>query len=344
VNQKVQAPGAELKTVIGLLDAHKTAIKAMMPQHMTPERMLRFARVAYSRTPELTNCEVSSVCAAIVQSSLMGLECDGISGEAYLVPFWHGKARRKECQLQVGYQGLVKMARNSGEYQIIDAQAVHENDDFDFAKGSDTYLKHTWNWKQPRGAVMGYYSTYTLVGGATNFEFMTMAEIEDHRDQYSQGAFKRTKEGQRLIVDGKPVLQGPWKDSPHWMYCKTPLKRLLKLGPRSTEMRRAMALDDSSERGEGQLFPDVPVELQPPTFTAVAEPEEIQEGEEIPPGTDVKISAENVARLRRIASESGWHPAEVQEMLTSKFQVESFGDLSAGQLALAERLLNGGTE
>lgn len=247
------------------LEDHKAQIANALPRHITPERMIRLALTAYSRGSLLQKCDMRTIAGSIVMASIMGLECDGISGEAYLIPYYNSKAGGYECQLQPGYIGLVKLARNSGEFSIIDAQPVHEKDDFDFEKGSDVWWRHKWPKSGERGKILGYWAGYVLKDGGKNFEYWTKETIEAHRDHYSQGAYKKDRGVFVKDAQGNKILQGPWADSPDWMFRKTPLKQVLKLAPKSYEMRVMMALDDRSEAEVRQPFTiDVPLELQPP--------------------------------------------------------------------------------
>jgi recombinational DNA repair protein RecT len=115
--------------------------------------------------------------------------------------------------------------------------------------------------------VQGYWAGFVLTNGGRNFEYWTVEEIEEHRDRYSQSAWattwnddKRRKEF--ILEDGHKVLQGPWATAPDWMYRKTPLKQVLKLGPQSYELAIAHNLDDLSEQGKHQTFSvEVPLEL-----------------------------------------------------------------------------------
>jgi len=262
-----------------LLDKYKNQIAVALPKHMTPERMIRVALSAVSGNALLMKCDPLSVCASIVQASILGLEPNSLLGEAYLIPFWNSKLEipgttKKggyQCQLMPGYQGLVKLCRNSGQVSVIDAQPVHENDDFDFEKGSNTWWRHKWPKTGERGRIIGYWAGYVLKDGSKNFEYMTVESIEKHRDQYSQGAYKKewnsTAKRKELVLDkdGNPILDGPWATSPDWMYRKTPLKQVMKLMPKSIELRAALALDEYHEAGIQQQFSiDVPLELQPP--------------------------------------------------------------------------------
>src|SRR4051812_13911554 len=106
---------ATVKPPIGLqalLEEHKGLIAAALPRHMTPERMIRVALTAIKSNPTLMKCDALSVAACIVQASILGLEPVSFLGEAYLIPF-KNKDGSYSCQFIPGYQGLIKLARNS---------------------------------------------------------------------------------------------------------------------------------------------------------------------------------------------------------------------------------------
>lgn len=269
------ATKSPLGSLQGLLEKYKHQIAMALPRHLTPERMIRVAITAVSRTPKLMECDQLTVAGCIVQASILGLEPNGMTGEAYLVPFFNGKTKRMECQLIPGYLGLVRLARNSGEFSVIDAQPVHERDEFDFEKGSEVWWRHKWPKTGDRGAVIGYWAGYVLKDGGKNFEYMTVEQIISHRDRYSKGAF-----------DKAGNLQGPWKDSPDWMFRKTPLKQVLKLAPKSTELATAISLSEQGEAGMSQaLSVDVPYELQAPAQAALDMPRRKSDTEDAGSGT-----------------------------------------------------------
>jgi recombination protein RecT len=241
-----------LGTLQGLLERYKHQIAVALPRHMTPERMIRVALSAVSSSPGLLECDPLSVAACVVQSSILGLEPSSVLGESYLVPFWNSRLRKKQAQLVPGYMGLVKLARQSGEVSIIDAQVVYSNDTFEFHKGSDVYWTHKWNRSGDRGEPQGVWAGYVLKDGSKNFEYWTLDQIETHRDKFSKGAFDR---------DGK--LTGAWRDSPEWMWKKTVLRQVIKLMPKSIELSTALSLEERSDVGASQVFESLPVELQP---------------------------------------------------------------------------------
>jgi len=250
-----------LGTLQGLLEKYKHQIEVALPRHMTPERMIRVALSAVSSSPGLLECDPISVAACVVQSSILGLEPNSVLGESYLVPFWNGRLKRKQAQLVPGYQGLIKLARQSGDVSMIDAQIVYQNDEFEFHKGSEVWWKHKWARSGDRGEPEGVWAGYVLKDSSRNFEYWTLEQIEKHRDKFSKGAFDR--EGH---------LTGAWRDAPEWMWKKTVLRQIIKLMPKSIELASALSLEERSDSGLTQVFDSIPAELQP----------DVEDGPELP--------------------------------------------------------------
>lgn len=249
-------PNSNLATVQSLLEKYKGQIAVALPKHMTAERMIRVALTAVSQTPKLLECNPYTLCGSIVQASIMGLEPNSNLGEAFLVPYWNKKANGGrggyDCQLQIGYKGHVKLARNSSEIAMVDAQPVHENDDFDAEKGDTPYLRHKWAKTGSRGKIIGYWAGFKTKDGAFSFEYWPLDQIMDHADRYSKSKDKNGK------------LYGPWVESPDWMCRKTVLIQALKLAPKSVQVQTAISLDERADVGVPQKFSlDVPLELHP---------------------------------------------------------------------------------
>jgi recombination protein RecT len=332
-------PDTSINDLRHLLEKYKDQIAMALPKHISAERMIRVALTTFGRTPLLAKCSATSICGALVQASILGLEPDGMSGEAFLIPYYNTKIGGYECQMQPGYRGIVKLARNSGEYAMIDAQPVHENDEFNFQKGSDTFWFHRWDPRLERGKIYGYWGGYTLKDGGKNFEFMSVSEIEAHRDQYSQGAYKRERGKFVLDGDGHKILQGPWKDSPDWMFRKTPLIQAMKLAPKSYQLRVAMTLSDQADAGSAQVYAELPKELNPvPTDDPdddltepkepIAEPKpKAQDGTPENKAGVILISDVQARRVESIAEESGWRQKDLLAFLLKDYNATSVHEL-----------------
>src|SRR5262245_11950808 len=101
---------------------------------MPVERLMRTVMISVERLPKLLECDRQSILNAAMSAACLGLEVDGVTGQAYLIPF-KGKA-----QLVIGYKGFNTLAARSGI--TITGAVVCEDDQFEYELGSDAFVKH----------------------------------------------------------------------------------------------------------------------------------------------------------------------------------------------------------
>lgn len=77
--------------------------------------------------PALLECNRQSLIQAAMSAAWLGLPCDGVTGQSFIIPF------KGRAQLVVGYKGLNTLAARSGI--TITASVVRAFDDFDFDEG-----------------------------------------------------------------------------------------------------------------------------------------------------------------------------------------------------------------
>lgn len=209
-----------------MLQSFLPEIKRALPSHLNGDRMARIALTCFRTTPKLGECDPRSVFAAVIQASQLGLE-PGIMGQAYLIPYG------KNCNLIPGYQGLIELARRSGQIVSLYAHVVREKDEFDYTLGVDKTLTHKPSHAENAGEIIGAYAVAKLKDGGIEFEFMSRAQIDRiMRATQSKGA------------------SGPWKDHYEEMCRKTVVRRLFKWLPKSVELATALTLDDNSDRDQ----------------------------------------------------------------------------------------------
>ena len=282
----------QYKSLAGVLlgDAMKKQIAAALPRNITPERMIRVVLSTVQRTPKLLECEPKSFLAAVMACAALGLEPDGLLGQAYLVPF-AGKVT-----VIPGYQGLMKLARQSGEIASIDAHPVRDGDVFEYRYGADPFIRHVpterpytvekgeakWQEDWVPGPITHFYAVAKMRDGSVAFVVMPTWEVDKMRDgsQGYQAALKYDKES-------------PWTTDYDRMGCKTAIRRLCKYLPGSVEdnrLHRAIAIDERADRGADQdvgSFVDLEAlpELAPMLADAPA-PTQAEEGRRMKLGGD----------------------------------------------------------
>jgi len=220
-----------INSIRTLLERSKTQIAMALPKHLNADRIIRVAMTSIQRTPQLLECDPITLVGAVIQSSQLGLEPDGILGHAYLVPFRNTKKNRMEVQFIPGYKGLIDLARRSGQVNRISAHVVYENETFTMEYGTKEILEHKPLPPSTRGDRKGVYAVAVLNDGSPHFEWLWNEEIE---------AIKR---------QSKAVNFGPWKTHEDEMIRKTAIRRLVKYLPLSVELAKAAAVDELVDAG-----------------------------------------------------------------------------------------------
>ncbi len=315
-NNKLATQSDRISTVRGLLEKMKGQIGMALPKHMSADRMLRVVMTSIQQNPNLLECTTQSLLGAIITASQLGLEPDGVLGQAYLVPFRNNKKGGvKECQLIPGYRGLIKLIRNSGELENIWAYAVYEGDHFKVKLGSEPMIEHEPNWEKRefekeddrRKAIKFVYCVAKLKATTEpQFDVMDKTAIERIR--------KRSKSGD----------EGPWITDYEPMALKTVIKRLCKVLPASVELQQALDLDNKGELGEPQelgidILPGQPaVSLPAATPTSIGE---IVEKEKAAKELE-KAQRESEAAFREVERREK-EAAEAREKLAKDLQAKA---------------------
>lgn len=197
-------------------DKFKEQLSLALPSHLQPDRWIRIALNALTRTPKLMDCSEASLFRCLLDLSSLGLEPDGRN--AHLIPYG------KECTLIIDYKGLIALAKRAGDVKSWSAELVCEKDAFSWKDG---IVEHSIDWRdiEGRGAVQCVYSRVTMDDGTLDFEVMTLAECEAIR--------KRSKAGN----------SGPWQSDFNEMCKKTVIRRHSKRLTLSPEFRDALEKD-----------------------------------------------------------------------------------------------------
>lgn len=230
----VKGPAARLAVIKAELGKAKPSLAALLPKHITADRMYRIITSAISKTPELLECDPRSIVLASAQAFALGLEPNTALGLGYLIPF------KKQCQFIPGYRGLCRLAVQSGEVQFVQARAVYERDAFEVHYGTESRISHSPFLEGEPGPLIAVYAVAAMKSGFPVFDVMTMADI------------KRIRERSKSKDDG------PWRTDFDEMAKKTVIRRLCKTLPLSEEkLARALEHQAAAEGGEGPDFSDV---------------------------------------------------------------------------------------
>lgn len=214
-------------SISDLIKAMEPEIKKALPEVITPERFTRMALSALNTTPKLKECTQISFLAALMNAAQLGLEPNTPLGQAYLIPF--SNKGTMECQFQIGYKGLIDLSYRNPQMQIISAQVVYENDDFEYELGLNPKLVHRPVLKE-RGEVKLFYGLFKLTNAGYGLEVMSKEDMDTYAKEYSK-AFDSSF--------------SPWKSNYIGMAKKTVIKQALKYAPIKADFRKALSSDET---------------------------------------------------------------------------------------------------
>nr|DAR67490.1 MAG TPA: RecT protein [Caudoviricetes sp.] len=243
VNPTTTAPVAKPKTKAPIIvqqvlsDQFKKQLALAVPKHLNADRMARIAATEVRKNKALLNTEPTSFLGSVMQAAQLGLEPGSALGQAYLVPYGN------QCQLIIGYKGMIDLARRSGQVLSLNAYAVREGDDFSFQLGLKPDIHHVPSLKADRikKPITYVYAVATLKGGGYQFEVMSRAEVE--------------------AVRAKAKSKNIWNTYFEDMAKKTVIRRLFKYLPVSIEALEITNADAKREAGE-KVEPDDVINIE----------------------------------------------------------------------------------
>jgi len=281
-----------------LLTTYKSAIKNVLPKHLTPERILRVAYTAIHRTPKLRECTHESLINAVMEISMLGLD---IGRTAHIVPFG------REATFICDYKGFIDLAHRSDRIEAFTFKPVYEQDDFEYMEGTSRYIKHKPFRGVDRGDLVAAYSIVFFKHGGYDFDVVEAPDIAATK-KMSPGA-KRSDS-----TWNKPDLE--WT-----MWCKTAVRRLAKRVPQSPELQRAAYLEGLAEAGLKQdihhVSKAIDIEPMPGASDLSAAIKDKVEQKEEKPSTSEKPEPASVEH-----EATDQEPEKVEETITPDFRSE----------------------
>ena len=258
---------ASFESVSRELELMKPRLATALPSPGDADRLLRVVTTVLRTNPALLGCDRASLRGAVMTCAHLGLEPDGVLGQAWLAP------SRGKVRLVLGCQGFIALARNSGLVTSINAQAVHRNDHFEFAYGLNERLEHVPAGGD-RGEITHFYAYAKFKDGGHHFDVMPRGEVDAIRDR---------SESYQAYRAGK-AEDSAWVTGYAEMGKMAVIRRIAHYLPLA--VRKAAALADLHDAGKhaalddlGEIVIDLPEiesrpveEMEAPPQVAAAEP------------------------------------------------------------------------
>ncbi len=270
---------AEGRTKTEIIEELRPQFDLAFPDPTDAARFVRIARTTIRYSPKLLGCTDESVVGALLLCAQLGLEPGGPRQQAFIIPRWNGRLKCNEATFQLGYRGVMELARRSGEILSIEAREVHEADDFEFEYGLDEKLRHR-PADGDRGPLIGAYCLARFTNGGHYYSFVSDETIRKHHESRSHEPEKKTS---------------PWQTDRAAMYRKTAIVAAGPYLPLSLKAMTAIAQDGTVHtEGTGVDFTEVDAP-EPPPFIDVPSEETSPEEPDPEAGADEGTGEGDVA-------------------------------------------------
>ncbi len=232
-------------------DLHREtkSLQAVLPQGLDVNRFMRTVVngiASHAQADQLLDADRQTLFRACSKAAADGLMLDG--KEATLTAFYNKKKRVTEVVYMPMVQGLVKLARNSGEIKNIIAEVVYQNDQFQYRPGVDEQPMHAPDWFGERGDPVGAYAVVTTQDNEKIVTVMPKQRIM---------AIANTGRNAHQYNPDQGIHFGEW-----WK--KTAIKNVLKYAPKSSYLESAMDHDNEQYKEDDQPEAPEPRDITPP--------------------------------------------------------------------------------
>ena len=206
------------------LDRYRPVIgKLLAGTGITEETFIAQIANACRSVPELWRCEPESVLGAALKCAQLGLAPNDARNLAWILPYG-GKA-----QFQMGYGGVMELARRAVPGLRFDGRAVYPNDDFDVDYGKAEPLTHrpaVVKGLDRGGDAYAWYVRAVFPDGQVQVHVLDREGVEYHR------SFSKQKGGKM------------WSDSYDAAALKSVVTDMKRWLPSSTQMAAGFAADE----------------------------------------------------------------------------------------------------
>lgn len=215
-NQEFSEKTLQVTHVKALVERRRATLKELMPQTVEPNRMLRVFQNAITQNDKLLRCTDLSIITSLAKCGSFGLEPNTPLGQCHIIPYGG------EATFQMGYQGLIELARRAGT--TITCGTVHENDTVIAREGLHQDFDILYDIKKGRGEVIGVYAIAETRDGKKIWKYMSAEDCEAHGKKYSKAYGKKDKFGN---------FTSPWQTNPLSMWLKTIVIQVCKYAPKA---------------------------------------------------------------------------------------------------------------
>lgn len=286
VADAASAPARPGKSLRDMVYDNVATIAAMLGSEEAAQRFVGLALHEVNRSFSAGDIDVPiTLLGAIMQAATLKLEL-GTLGLCYIVPRRRkvkGTQNQYErvAQFQLGYKGIIDLARRSGEIKSLKAEAVYANDTFRmWTDETGDHLLFEPYLKGDRGEIVRYFSLAVFTNGGSHVQLASLDDIAKRRAASDMGNRD----------------YGPWHDWPIEMAQKTCIRMQASWLPLNVEARKGIEADDAVIQWVGDRPVIEHVEVHDLPEPKSAEREQLE--------TDVHFALEGLKPAQKVACSS----------------------------------------
>ena len=232
-------PQSGLATVKAMFEKQSDQLGRALAGQIDTDRFVRTALTAYSSgSAYFQSAHPVTLLGACMQAAELGLSVSPSLGEFWLIPRRDNRKGIIAINGQIGYKGLVKLARRNSNFLSVHAEIVSKGDFFEYDLGSEPRVTHRKQVDQKeRPEVRCAYAVVRYREGPAQIHVSTLYEIEEARGRSE--AFQRG--------------QGPWLSHPISMMRVVPLRAILKLEAIDDAILRQLGHEDAQEASDSYI-------------------------------------------------------------------------------------------
>lgn len=177
MNQAV-AERQEQPVIKQYMERYKDNIARIMPDSITFAKLEGGIMTECRRNPKLLECDPKSLLDVVTTCARLGLQ-PGPLGECYITTY---KSKgNMVAEFALGYKGMIKLARRSGEITSLQSFVVYAGDEFSVQYGTEPRIHHIPSMSG--GDLVSTYAVARLRDGSSQFEVCDLTAINAARDR-----------------------------------------------------------------------------------------------------------------------------------------------------------------
>ena len=259
-------------TILDLLNkpTTKKALEKVVPEYMTPDRMLNLAVNCLDKNPDLKQCEPETVLGAFMAAASLGLEPNTPLQQAFLIPrkrnykengTWKNKM---ECTFQIGNRGFLYLSYQSPSIFAITTNVIYRGESYKYDSGQ-AFLTHEPSLERETddadfdNIIASYCAVMFSANPSVKIPIVVprgdLIKIRESSDtyRYLRDAIAGAGNDNEKLRAEKLFADTAWVKWAKPMCMKSSIKQACKQLPLTTQMKRAAQLDDFSEIGKLDL-------------------------------------------------------------------------------------------